>query len=311
MKKFLRAMIAAALVASSANVAQADITRLPPNVVAGIAALGPVLDPPMIAKTRELMGTLAPVTPPASVTVAADVAYGDDPLQKIDIYSPAKARGLPIVVFVHGGGFVGGDKKDYANVPTYLSQHGIVAVNANYRLAPKVVWPAVSQDVGSIVAFLKKNGARYGGNPRRIILIGHSAGANAVAGYVLDSSLHPKSGPGVVAAVLVSLPASRPQSIGQRDAAYFGSDKSLYAKRAPAVHVDESKLPLLLVTAEYDPVDIAPDAYDLAAKVCVRDGKCPQFLYVKGHNHISEIGSIGSPDDQLGRALVDFVRASH
>src|SRR5579875_1336814 len=131
-------MIAAALVASSANVAQADITRLPPNVVAGIAALGPVLDPPMIAKTRELMGTLAPVTPPASVTVAADVAYGDDPLQKIDIYSPAKARGLPIVVFVHGGGFVGGDKKDYANVPTYLSQHGIVAVNANYRLAPKV-----------------------------------------------------------------------------------------------------------------------------------------------------------------------------
>lgn len=311
MENFLRATLIAIFVLSSGTLAQADISRLPPDVISGIAALGAVLNPPMIAKTRELMGPLAAMKPPSSVTVAADVAYGDDPLQKIDIYSPAKARGLPIVVFVHGGGFVGGDKKDYANVPSYLSQRGMVAVNANYRLAPKVTWPAVSQDVGAIVAFLRKNGAQYGGNPHRIILIGHSAGANAVAGYVLDSSLHPKSGPGVVAAVLVSLPASRPQSIGQRDAGYFGSDKSLYATRAPAAHVNESKLPLLLVTAEYDPVDLAPDAYDLAAKVCVRDGKCPQFFYVRGHNHISEIGSIGSPDDQLARALTDFVRASH
>jgi triacylglycerol lipase len=183
-------------------------------------------------------------------------------------------------------------------------------VNADYRLAPKVTWPAATEDVGAMVAFLRKNGARYGGDPRRIVLIGHSAGANLVADYVLDPSLHPKTGPGVAAAVLVSLPASRPSSIGERDQVYYGADKSLYAKRAPAAHVTESKLPLLLVTAEYDPVDLAPDAYDLAAKVCVRDGKCPAFFYVKGHNHISEIGSIGSPDDQLARVLVDFVHNS-
>lgn len=291
--------------------ARADVARLPPNVVAGIAALGPVLDPPMIAKTRALMDPLAPMTPPATVTVAKDVAYGDDPLQKIDIYSPPKARGLPIVVFVHGGGFVGGDKNDYNNVPTYFSQHGMVAVNADYRLAPKATWPAGSQDVGAIVAFLKRNGARYGGDPRRIVLIGHSAGANLVASYVLDPSLHPKSGPGVVAAVLVSLPASRVASLSQRDHLYYGDDVSLYARRVPATHVDQSKLPLMLVTAEFDPVALAPDAYDLAAEVCVRDGKCADFLYVKGHNHISEIGSIGSPDDQLARALVEFVRRAH
>jgi triacylglycerol lipase len=288
--------------------ANADISRLPPEVVAGIAALGPVLDPPMIAKTRALMNPLAPMTPPDSVTIAKDVAYGDDPLQRFDIYSPPKTRGLPIVVFVHGGGFVGGDKGDYNNVPTYLSQHGMVAVNADYRLAPKVTWPAGSEDVGAMVAFLKKNGAHYGGDPRRIVLIGHSAGANLVASYVLDPAIHPKSGPGVVAAVLVSLPASRVASIGERDKIYYGDDAGLYAKRAPATHVDESKLPLLVVTAEFDPVSLAPDAYDLAAKVCMRDGKCPAFFYVKGHNHISEIGSIGTKDDQLARALVDFIR---
>lgn len=184
-------------------------------------------------------------------------------------------------------------------------------MNADYRLAPKVTWPAETEDVGAIVAFLKKNGAQYGGNPRRIVLIGHSAGANTVASYVLDSSLHPKSGPGVVSAVLVSLPTGRPQDVSQRDQLYYGSDASLFARRTPIPHANESKLPLMLVTAEYDPVDIAPVAYDLAGKVCVRDGKCPRFLYVAGHNHISEVASIGSPDDQLGRALVTFIRASY
>ena len=94
------------------------------------------------------------------------------------------------------------------------------------------------------------------------------------------------------------------------EAAYYGSDASLYAKRAAGQPCRRQQATLLLVTAEYDPVDIAPDAYDLAAKVCVRDGKCPAFFYVKGHNHISEIGSIGSPDDQLARTLVDFVRST-
>jgi acetyl esterase len=310
-KEIMKSMaFALAVIGSVAIVgtARADISRLPPDVIAGIAAMGPNLDPSVIAKTRGLMDKLSPHSPPATIKVTKDVAYGDDPLQKIDVYVPAHAQALPIAIFVHGGGFVGGDKSDYDNIPTYLSQHGIVAVNANYRLAPKVTWPAASDDVGAVVAFLKQNAARYGGDPQRIVLIGHSAGANAVASYVLDPSIHPEDGPGVVAAVLISLPASRVTSIGQRDHAYFGADASLYAKRAPASHVGDSKLPLMLVTAEFDPVTLAPDAYQLAAEVCVRDGKCPRFLYVNGHNHISEVASIGSPDDQLARPLVDFVR---
>src|SRR5215467_4420167 len=114
----MKTIIAAACAAGAflwCGASEADISRLPPDVVSGIAALGPTLDRPMIAKTNELMKGLAPFTPPASVTIASDVAYGDDPLQKIDIYTPAKARNLPIAVFIHGGGFVTGDKKEYAN----------------------------------------------------------------------------------------------------------------------------------------------------------------------------------------------------
>ena len=310
MRKTIVAAACAAAVLLWSGAGKADISRLPHEVVSGIAALGPTLDRPMIAKTNELMKGLAPFTPPASVAVASDVAYGDDPMQKIDIYTPAKARNLPVAVFVHGGGFVNGDKKDYANVPSYLSQHGMVAVNVNYRLAPKVVWPAEAQDVAAVVAFLKKNAVRYGGDPKRIVLIGHSAGANLVASYVLDKRIYPKSGPGIAAAILISLPASRPSGVREADRVYYG-DPSVIPSRVPGPFLETSKLPMMLITAEYDPVFLAPEAYDFAGRMCVRDGKCPAFLYVKGHNHISEIGSIGSPDDQVGRAIADYVRAAH
>ena len=83
MKNFLCAVFALALVTSSVDVALADISRLPPDVVTGIAALGPHLDPQVVAKTFAMMRPLAPATPPASVTVTKDIAYGDDSLQKL------------------------------------------------------------------------------------------------------------------------------------------------------------------------------------------------------------------------------------
>jgi hypothetical protein len=61
--------------------------------------------------------------------------------------------------------------------------------------------------------------------------------------------------------------------------------------------------------ARYDPVFLAPEVYDFTARICVRDGKGPQCFYVKGHNHISEISSIGSPDDQLARWWILSARA--
>ena len=77
----------------------------------------------------------------------------------------------------------------------------------------------------------------------------------------------------------------------------------------PLGHAKESKLPLLITMAEFDPVAIAPDSMELAGAVCLRDGKCPDFLYLSGHNHISETASIDTKDDRLGRAIVEFVNS--
>jgi triacylglycerol lipase len=303
--------------AAAAAPATAQISKAPPEVRAKIAAMGAKLDGDLIKQTIEMYLPLVKAAPPLDhVKIATDIAYGEDAKQTLDIYQPERRRNMPVVVYIHGGGYVGGDKNGYggaiyANVPSYFARHGMLGVNANYRLATDHVWPAGAEDVGKVVAWLKANAARYGGDPRRIFVIGHSAGATHVAGYVLDASLQPKGGPGVAGAILVSgeyrISAENPPPNVK---AYFGADTGLYGARSPLTHVKESKVPLLLATSEYDPVFLAVWTYELAGEVCRRDGKCPRFAWLKGHNHISEMAAFDTKDQELGRQIVDFVRAT-
>jgi acetyl esterase len=286
--------------------AHAQLANIPPQTRAAIAALGPNLNPELIAKSFALMRPLEASRD--GMTVERDVSYGSDALQKLDVWRPKAARGpVPIVVFVHGGGFVRGDKKDYDNIPAYFARHGFLGININYRLAPAVTWPAASEDVGGAVAWLEANAAAQGGDPRRIVVIGHSAGASAVASYVLDPSIKAERN-GVVGAVIISGPLGHGNERRPADRVYFGYDASKMERREPLGHVSESKLPLLITMAEFDPVALAPDSHELAAAVCLRDGKCPDFLWLSGHNHISETASIDTKDDRLGHAIVEFVR---
>lgn len=290
----------------AAGPAWAQLANIPPETRSAIAALGPNLNPEVIEKSFAMMRPLE--APRNGMTVERDLSYGADPLQKLDLWLP-KAKGrAPIVVFVHGGGFARGDKKDYDNIPAYFARHGFLGVNVNYRLTPAVQWPAASEDVGSAVAWLKANAAAHGGDPRRIVVIGHSAGASAVASYVLDRSIKTERA-GVIGAVIISGPLGHGVERRPQDAVYFGKDPKAETMHEPLGHVKESKLPLLITMAEFDPVAIAPDSMELAAAVCLRDGKCPDFLYLSGHNHISEVASIDTKDDRLGRAIVEFVNS--
>ena len=179
----------------------------------------------------------------------------------------------------------------------------------NYRLAPKSLWPAATLDVGSAVAWLKANAAHYGGDPRRIVVIGHSAGAAIVASYALDRSIE-TTRDGVVGAVIISGPLGHGNERRPSDRVYYGDDPAQVTAHEPAAHVNDSTLPLLITMAEFDPAMLAPDSHEIAAAICIRDKKCPPFLWLAGHNHISEVASIDTKDDRLGREIVDFVRAT-
>lgn len=78
-----------------------------------------------------------------------------------------------------------------------------------------------------------------------------------------------------------------------------------------STHVAGSELPLFLAVAEYDPPFLETSSLELAAALCARDGKCPRLAWIKGHNHISEMASINTRDQELGRQIVDFDGSFH
>ncbi|MDX1480086.1 MAG: alpha/beta hydrolase [Woeseiaceae bacterium] len=247
---------------------------------------------------------------PAS-KVTRDIAYGPHPLQKLDVLEPesAPAGAMPIVVFVHGGAFVRGDKGDdpiFDNVLNYFTRHGMLGVNVNYRLAPEFTWPAAANDLRDVMRWLRGNAGNYGGNPDRIFLLGHSAGAVHVATYALDESLQ-LDDDGLAGAMLMS----GIYSDASRDASghvYFGDDPQAVSRRVPLAHVAGRRVPLFVIDAELDPLLMQQEALKLIAAVCGRDGRCPRHQQVAGHNHYSMTYHINTLDDSIGHAMVDFVR---
>ncbi len=118
--------------------------------------------------------------------VGRDIAYGADPRQRLDVYAPAAAHDLPVVVFIYGGSWQSGDRRDYRFVGAKLAQAGIVAVIPDYRLYPQIRFPAFVDDAAAATVWTARNIARYGGDPRRIVVAGHSAGAQMAALVALD-----------------------------------------------------------------------------------------------------------------------------
>jgi triacylglycerol lipase len=276
-----------------------------------LAAIGTTINPAVVTATRELYSPLAP--PLGDVRVTRDVAYGDDPRQKLDLFRPASGDGLPIVVFAPGGGFVGGDKNVdgtfQGNIGAFFARNGVLGVVANYRLAPAHPWPAGGQDVGRVVAWLAANARAHGGDPAQIFLWGHSAGATHVASYLFDPEIRRGEG-GVVGAILLSglYRMTRELSVPGLTA-YFGADEAAFAARSPITHARSSEVPLMLCVAEHDPPFLALPSLELAALACERDGRCPRLAWFEGHNHFSPAFCVGTSDDNVGPPVLSFVRS--
>ncbi|GAA0642153.1 alpha/beta hydrolase [Brevundimonas lenta] len=136
------------------------------------------------------LGLLNGVGPrdPGVRRMAKDLAYGSDPRQKLDIWAPEAAaeRPRPVLVFFYGGGWDSGDKDLYGWAAQALAAKGFVVAIADYRLVPDVHFPAFVQDAAAATAFSATVAARYGGDPARLGVIGHSAGAYLAMMIALD-----------------------------------------------------------------------------------------------------------------------------
>lgn len=137
--------------------------------------------------------------------VLRDAPFGADPRQRLDVYAPAAATApAPVIVFLYGGSWASGAKDDYAFVGAAFAAQGFVAVIPDYRLVPQVRFPAFIEDCAAALRWAADHVAAYGGDPDRIVLVGHSAGAyNAVmlaldTHYLADAGVDPARVRGVV-----------------------------------------------------------------------------------------------------------------
>ena len=125
-----------------------------------------------------------PVSLPSGVRLVSDVPYGKDSQQRMDVYLPQQAKGAPVIFMVHGGAWRWGDKGATNVVQNKVARwvsEGFIFISANYRLLPKARPLEQTQDIASAIAAAQGRAASWGGDPKKFIVMGHSAGAHIVA----------------------------------------------------------------------------------------------------------------------------------
>jgi acetyl esterase/lipase len=288
--------------------------QLPPDVIAQLTGMDSAITPELVATSWALLKPFHDKVGYTAPQVDRDLAYGDHERHRLDVHTAGDGHregpGAPVFVFVHGGGFVGGDKHVpgtpmYDHVGAWAVRNGWVGVTITYRLAPGHTWPSGAQDVAAAVAWVRGHIAAYGGDPARIVVAGHSAGCVHVASYLAgqgDGTLD-----GVRGACLLSGFYHIPEGDqrGELELSYFGSRPSAEVSTLPALLGTE--VPLIFAVAERDPEFSQAQVAGLVAAWFARKGTVPPVIWSEGHNHISQIGSVGVDDLALGAQLARFV----
>jgi triacylglycerol lipase len=273
------------------------------TIAAELRSIGAVLDDAVLQRSRALYAERKDLSLPPGGERADDVAYGDHPRQVLDVCMPGR-QGRPLLLFVPGGGFTGGDKSFYAHVPAFFARRGWIAAAMNYRLAPEFSWPSGAADVSRALDWLSENAGRYGGDASRICVVGQSAGATHAAGALFDPGMRPRCHASIRKAVLMSGFYSMSAGTPAKGAvAYFGSDAASHAERSPVGRVAASTLPTLLTLAEFDPPFLVSSTLAMAQALTDRDRVCPPLAWLRGHNHLSPVLGLGGPGDRRGEAI--------
>ena len=286
---------------------------LPADVIAQIKAMDPAITPgqaqavwALLTPFHEKLGCTAP-------RIDRDLTYGDHPRHRLDVHTGDQPRAAaPVVLFVHGGGFTGGDKHvpgtpRYDLVGAWAVRHGWVGVTMTYRLAPGYRWPAGAQDVAAAVGWIRENVAGYGGDPGKIVVAGNSAGAVHVASFVVGQgggSLDGVRGAALLSGVYDLDPARR----AGPEHAYYGDTPAAAASTLPGLL--DCPVPLLFSVAERDPADFHAQAAAAVAAWLASHGTVPDLVWVEGHNHMSAVGSLGIDEAALGTPLARFIERS-
>lgn len=225
------------------------------------------------------------------LAVTHAVAYGEGARRTLDVYRPRNAVGLPVIVFFYGGSWQSGNKRLYRFVGAALARRGYVAVIADYRLYPEVRYPQFLEDGARAVRWAKDNAACFGGDPDKMFLMGHSAGAYIAAMLALDSRWLDAVGitPDRDIAGLIGISGPYdflPLRSGTLRTIFGGNDPATQ----PISHVSSGAPPALLLTGATDGIVDPGNSLRLAARLQAAGDAVTLHRY-RWVGHLSIIGT--------------------
>jgi acetyl esterase/lipase len=233
---------------------------------------------------------------------------------RLDVYAPADARDAPVVVSIHGGALREGDKYQEGFVGQRLAQAGFVAVVINYRLSPAVMHPAHVEDAARAVAWARTNAAQHGGNPRRLFVIGHSAGAYLAAllatdpRYLAPYQMKPTDLAGIVP-VSAFFYVDRAGVAPDRPKDVWGTDPAAWKAASPAAYLGRDVPPMLLLYADGDQPWRRQQQADFVADLSKAGGPAVEARMIAGRDHTTVWTRMKNPGDEVAAAIVAFVKA--
>lgn len=244
----------------------------------------------------------------SDVTAESDLPYGSDARHRLDVYRPSKVtKDAPVAVFFYGGSWQWGSKSIYRFVGAALARRGMVAIIADYRVYPPVLYPDFLRDSAWAVRWAKENAARFGGDPAKLFLIGHSAGAYNAAMLTLDRRWLAEVGldplRDIVAMVGIAGPYDFLPVTSEALKIIFGPEETRPATQ-PIMYTDGNAPPMLLLRAEQDSVVDPGNSARLAAKIEVQGGEAVVKTY-GGVGHLSIIGTFSPVLSFLAPVLDD------
>jgi len=253
-------------------------------------------------------GVLAATTP-ARARIVRDVPYGEGPRRRLDVYTPDASGRAPVVVFLYGGSWQDGSKSIYGFVGKALAASGFVTVIPDYRVYPEVSYPDFLRDGAQAVRWARDHAPAYGGDPSRLFLVGHSAGAYNAAMLALDrrwlAEVELEPAKDLRAAVGLSGPYDFLPLRDRTLMTIFGPEEAR-PQTQPITYADGRGPPMLLAAGLRDTVVDPGNATRLAARIREKGGEAEVILYPK-LDHRLAIGAFAGPLRFVAPTLRDTV----
>ena len=275
-----------------------------------------------------LLAALFSLSPLHAQTMKSDLAYVPEGHARhvLDVYSPDGAKDLPVVFWIHGGGWQSGDKANVNAKPAWFGEKGFVFVSINHRLLPEVAMEALTGDVAKAFGWVRKNIAEYGGNPDRILVGGHSSGAQLAALICTDDrylktegadfdcliGCLPVDGDTYDIPAIIEVAETRRSVHNQPQATFghrqkFGNDPAKHLDFSAVTHVASGKqIPPFLILFNAAHPDNSAQAVRLSD--ILKEAEIPVTLYAgKNTDHSKINNDLGLAGDPATAELEKFV----